>query len=101
MLHGTTIKDADDFFATIVERKVASCNRSLATNFGIGEALRIFDPAAKTRHANNLCHVRVAKCTRTKYKNKYCQQCYKLMRVTCQRKLTTIAKKIIFKNRTV
>ena len=45
------------FFATMVARKVVSCNRSFSTNFGIGEALRVFDPASKTRNANSDCHV--------------------------------------------
>ena len=31
--------------------KVVPCNRPLATNFGIGEALCVFDPASKTRNA--------------------------------------------------
>ena len=44
------------FFATMVARKVASCNRSLETNFGIGEALRVFGTASKTRNANRDCH---------------------------------------------
>ena len=41
MLHGTIF--IDDF--------LVSCNRPLAKNFYIGEALRVFDPTSKTRNA--------------------------------------------------
>ena len=52
LLHGfTELLLKTIFFPTMVAWKVVSCNRSFATNFGIGEALRVFDPASKTRNA--------------------------------------------------
>ena len=94
MLHGTkTIS-----FATMVAR-------SLATNFGIGEALRDFGLVSKTRNANNGSHViflfhrQNARGLRTKIN--IAGSVRKLTRVTCQRELTTVAHKIVFKNRSV
>ena len=102
MLHGTTFKD--DFLRN--HRCVESylVEQVLRNEFWQWRRVASFYPASETT-ANNGCHViflfSLGKCARTKYKNEYCQQCCKLTRVTCQRILATVAKKIVFKNRPV